>query len=56
MPKIFYRRLLKEIKIVFNHLSANSSDEVKTEYMDIMYSDVFDFNNDVMAYSARKGE
>lgn len=45
-----------DVKIVFNHLSANSGDEVKTEYMDIMYSDVFDFNNDVMAYSPKTKE
>ena len=40
----------------YNYFVADSIDnkeKAKTEYMDIMYSDTFEFNNDVLAYSSK---
>ena len=33
--------------------SIDDKEKAKTEYMDIMYSDIFEFNNDVLAYSSK---
>ena len=42
-----------------SHFVAGDSEakrKAKTEYMDVMYSDSFDFNNDVMAYSDKEDD
>lgn len=33
-----------------------TKEKAKTEYMDMLYSDVFEFNNDVMAYSVKEDD
>ena len=42
-----------------SHFAAGDSEtkeKAKTEYMDMLYSDVFEFNNDVMAYSVKEDD